>query len=244
MKLKRILALVLTAVMLSLLVSAPAMAAAAGKLTTTGSVNLRKGPGIDREVITSVRKDTELDYRGASVYDSRGILWHKVSYKNSSAWVSAKYSYVTVSGKKLDNKVYVISTGSVNLRKGPGTGYAKITSVASGQKLFYLGKNDEDKNGRTWYKVSCSKGVAWVSSRYSRLSTGKEESKYVLTTASVNLRKGPGTDYARIFALPKGKKLTYLGKTSTDSRGRKWYNVSYNGTAGWVSSRYSVLKNK
>ena len=172
MKLKRIFALVLTAVMLSLLVSAPAMAAAVGKLTTTGSVNLRKGPGLDREVITSVRKDTELDYKGASVYDSRGILWHKVSYKKSSAWVSAKYSYVTVSGKKLDNKVYVISTGSVNLRKGPGTGYA------------------------------------------------------------------------RIFALPKGTKLTYLGKTSTDSRGRKWYNVSYNGTAGWVSSRYSVLKNK
>ena len=42
MKLKRIFALVLTAVMLSLLVSAPAMAAAVGKLTTTGSVTIPK----------------------------------------------------------------------------------------------------------------------------------------------------------------------------------------------------------
>ena len=63
----------------------------------------------------------------------------------------------------------------------------------------------------------------------------------VYTTASVNLREGPGLGYAKITALQPGTGLEYLGQTSTDDRGVDWYQVRYYGEAVWISSRYSYL---
>ena len=62
-----------------------------------------------------------------------------------------------------------------------------------------------------------------------------------VTKGSVNLRTGPGLKYAKVGTVHKGDKLTYLGQTRTDSRGVKWYKVSRNGKARWISSRMSKL---
>lgn len=63
----------------------------------------------------------------------------------------------------------------------------------------------------------------------------------VTTTGNVWLRSGPGKGYRKITSMKSGRKLEYLGKTSTDSRGVKWYYVKFKGNKGWVSSRYSKL---
>lgn len=63
----------------------------------------------------------------------------------------------------------------------------------------------------------------------------------VYTTASVNLREGPGLGYAKVAALQPGTGLEYLGRISTDDRGVDWYQVRYYGEAVWISSRYSYL---
>ena len=63
----------------------------------------------------------------------------------------------------------------------------------------------------------------------------------VYTTASVNLREGPGLSYAKITALQPGTGLEYLGRISTDDRGVDWYQVRYYGEAVWISSMYSYL---
>lgn len=63
----------------------------------------------------------------------------------------------------------------------------------------------------------------------------------VRTTASVNLRSGPGLSYAIVTSYPEGKSLTYLGESSVDERGVTWYKVSSGKNTGWISSRYSKL---
>ena len=63
----------------------------------------------------------------------------------------------------------------------------------------------------------------------------------VRTTGDVWLRKGPGKNYSKIRAISKGTKLSYTGKSSVDYRGVRWYRVKYNGSTGWVSSRYAKL---
>ena len=75
-----------------------------------------------------------------------------------------------------------------------------------------------------------------VSMSFTALAAGK-----VRTTASVNLREGPGLDYEVVTSLLKGRELEYLGKTSTDERGVDWYKVRWDGEALWISSRYSYL---
>ena len=48
----------------------------------------------------------------------------------------------------------------------------------------------------------------------------------VRTTASVNVRSGPGLSYDIVATYQENKSLTYLGESSTDDRGVVWYKVS------------------
>lgn len=79
--------------------------------------------------------------------------------------------------------------------------------------------------------------MSYVDSEFLNPST---DNKSVRTTGEVNLRTGPGLDYATVGAIPKGSTLSYLGESSVDSRGVEWYKVQH-ATQGavWVSSRYS-----
>ena len=63
--------------------------------------------------------------------------------------------------------------------------------------------------------------------------------KKIIATGKVKVRKGPGLDFGVIGYLDKGDKLTYDGASEKDDRGVRWYRVKYNGSFGWVSSRYS-----
>ena len=54
-----------------------------------------------------------------------------------------------------------------------------------------------------------------------------------VTGSDVNLRSGPGTNYPVIDCLPKGAVVEV-----TDRSNPNWYAVNYNGTSGYMSSRY------
>lgn len=44
-----------------------------------------------------------------------------------------------------------------------------------------------------------------------------------------------------IDVLPEHSAATYLGEREYDYRGVEWYKINYEGTSGWVSSRYTYL---
>ena len=52
------------------------------------------------------------------------------------------------------------------------------------------------------------------------------------TTANLNLRIGPSTNYASILTIPKNANIEYLGEIGS------WYNISYSGKQGYVSNQY------
>ena len=251
-----------TILIVILLMSIAAPALATTYVTATGSVNLRTGPGLDYGKLGSVSKGKKLKYLGKTSTDDRGVKWYKVSYNGDSAWISSRYSKKGGSSGGGSSgggssSGSVTATGSVNLRTGPGLDYSKLGSVSEGTKLKYLGKTSTDDRGVKWYKVSYNGGSAWISSRYSTKSGGSSSSggsnnalpkpstsasNRVTTTGDVNLRTGPGLGYGKVATVRKGSTLKYLGKTSTDSRGVKWYKVSYNGDAVWISSKFAKLK--
>jgi uncharacterized protein YraI len=57
------------------------------------------------------------------------------------------------------------------------------------------------------------------------------------TTADVNMRAGPSTEYPRIIVLPRGGEVEVFGCV----RGYTWCDVGYYQYRGWVSSRYISL---
>lgn len=158
----------------------------------------------------------------------------------------------------------VYFTGSANVRTGPGLGYSSIGQVKSGSTLPYLGSSSVDNRGVTWYKVSFSGSTGWVSSTYASLTnnggtayyasngtgnsyasgnyyTGGYAAGSVYATGNAYVRSGPGLNYSQLTTMSSGNYATYLGNTSYDSRGVAWYNVSFNGYTGWVSSTYASL---
>lgn len=245
MKLMRVLVIALAA----LILCATAFADGNMLVKTTGSVNLRKGPGTNYGKIRALTSGNSYEYTGRSSYDSRGTVWHRIKFKNGYGWLSSKYSNVIMDGVELSDEAYVKTTASVNLRSGAGVAYKRVSVAKKGAKFFYLGQSAKDSGGRVWYRVSCSEGSAWVSSRYAKLytsgqaDTGESRTAYVKTTASVNLREGPGLGYNVIVAVTKNKTFTYKGETSTDARGVKWYKISYGKGEAWISSVYSKLYN-
>jgi len=66
--------------------------------------------------------------------------------------------------------------------------------------------------------------------------------KNVKTTGDVFIRSKPDKSSKKLGSIKSGKKVTYLGSSSTDSRGVKWYKIKYDGVTGWISSKYSKLQ--
>lgn len=158
--------------------------------------------------------------------------------------------------KKLISMLLVVSTLvvllsmpalalSVNVRSGPGLTYSSLGTLKGGAKITVL-STKKDSRGVTWCKIKFKSGYGWVSSRYVSGYSGTSSSQKgkssggVRATSRTNVRSGPGLSYKSLTTMQKGDSATYLGSSKKDSRGVKWYKVSYGGVKGWVSSRYTV----
>lgn len=58
------------------------------------------------------------------------------------------------------------------------------------------------------------------------------------TTAELNFRKGPGTQYESMLLIPQGGKVTEVGYLTDD---HLWVYVDYSGGRGWVDSEWLAL---
>lgn len=61
-------------------------------IKTTGNVYVRKGPGLDYGIITSLPSGTIVSYLGSTKKDDRGVAWYKINCNGSVGWVSSKYA--------------------------------------------------------------------------------------------------------------------------------------------------------
>lgn len=58
------------------------------------------------------------------------------------------------------------------------------------------------------------------------------------TGGSCNVRSGPGLDYEKIGVVEFGESYEYEEYAEADERGVEWYCINFDGSEGWVSSRY------
>ena len=134
------------------------------RVTTTGSVYLRTGPGLDYASRASIGEGETLTY-DRTQKDDRGVTWYHVSYSGRTGWISSVYA--RQGGPRGEKKVRL--TGSANIRSGPGLDYDSIGTADEGTSLVWLEETGTDDRGVDWYKVSYRGKRGWVSSRYARL---------------------------------------------------------------------------
>ena len=120
-------------------------------------------------------------------------------------------------------KVY--TTGSCNIRTGPGLGYASKGTIPKGKTATYQGSRKMDGRGVYWLKIKYNGKTGWVSTRYAHLKGADYYyyyddddyyyddydpygGDYVRTTTTVNIRSKASSSSTKLGTVGKGKKLT------------------------------------
>lgn len=148
------------------------------------------------------------------------------------------------------------STTSANVRSGPGTTYRVTGALKTGQKVNTTGASESG-----WTPINYNGQTAYVATRYVRntesgadgdapvsdtsvtedrsepddsasVRTGSTSSSST-TTAALNVRTGPALTYRSVTVLPKGSRVTLMGKTSGG-----YSQIRHEGENRWVSTRY------
>ena len=108
---------------------------------------------------------------------------------------------------KAENLTVTVTGDAINVRKGPGTFYDKVTTYAVGTKVTI--KQTYAVGDYLWGQTD--KG--WFLLDYSDYETQKAAQikfprKGFVTTDNVNVRTGPGTEYSRVTQMDKGEAVT------------------------------------
>ena len=116
----------------------------------------------------------------------------------------------------------VITADAVNFRSGPSTSYSSLGSFNKGDKVEYLGTSG------SWVQVKYDNKTGYV---YGSYVGDYSYTKYVIAT-TLNVRSGAGTSYSVLGSLSKGTKVEVISTTNG------WSKIKYNGSTGYVSSKY------
>ena len=118
----------------------------------------------------------------------------------------------------------VKATSAVNVRTGPGTGYAVMGAVPQGHVYVAAAKT----NG--WWKIWFDGRLGYTIDDYYTSPSGLTGVK--VTTDSLNVRSGPGTGYAILGKVSMGQ--VYFWGAQTNG----WYRISWGGRDAYVSGSY------
>ncbi len=189
-------------------------------IVTASQLNVRSTASTDGERVGSLNYGARVE-----ILEKSGN-WGRTK----DGWISLDYVYQDgTTGTKTAKGI--VTGDELNIRSGPGTGYASVGSLNYGDRVVILERFTY--NGITW---GCTKD-GWISLQYVFLDgTENDDSEFgIVTGDQLNIRSGPGTAYESVGSLNSGDEVTILfvlevGNTS-------WGNIS----KGWISMDYVDL---
>lgn len=171
--------------------------------------------------------------------DGAKVKWGQLS---TGGWIqlSNTEAILVPAEKPVRESVTVTVTNSyVNVRKGPGTSYARVGSVSIGEEL----KITETKvvNGSKWGKFS----GGWLSLMYTNydsvLESTNNSDETVIASGTVscsgylNIRSGAGVNYGLAGSLNSGTKVSIYEKKTV--AGHEWGRIN----SGWICLDYVIM---
>ena len=117
-----------------------------------------------------------------------------------------------------DGKTYMVTASSLRVRSGAGTNFSQIGSLKNGATV----KVESIANG--WAKLE---NGGYVSAQYLAevVDNGEAQTMYV-TARTLNVRKGPGTSYAKVGTLSRGTAVQVVGFSGNWAKLSNGYYVS------------------
>lgn len=210
---------------------------------TTAPLKLRKGAGRHYLVQSSLNQGTELalvEVRGswAHVYAQSTYGWLPYIYLEpipeifdepqdnepdygSDQRILTRYSMIEATH---------ITTATLNLRKGSGTGYPVLKVIDQGSRVHMLLMQG------LWSQVQCGQLLGWVPSMYLQaLPAGPAKGGLIavpnqraLTTIRLNARRGPGDHHSLARILQADTAVVIVARQGA------WRQIDRDGEEMWI----------
>lgn len=137
---------------------------------------------------------------------------------------------ITIGFKEMvyaDTYVSGTVTASLNIRSGPSTSYSILGCFSKGSIAKIVEKDGD------WLKVQYKTSYGYVSGKYvTSIYDDVVAEGAVINCTYLNVRSGPASSYSSRGVVSKGEKVYIMGTESN------WYEILYNGSAGYVSKTY------
>ncbi len=178
---KRIAGMVAAFAVSLLLFGGSSLTALAADITMNTNAKVRSEASTDSSVVGNVASGTTLSVEG-EVTGADGKVWYQVSVGGAKGYVRSdlankssgnmtqeeverENSYTETSATVSDTNVTsaTVSTSSANIRKGPSSSDAPVTSAKSGTELTVTGEA-AGADGKTWYQVSVNGKTGFIRS--------------------------------------------------------------------------------
>ncbi len=187
-------------------------------------------------------------------YDVNGALPVRIEYYENTNLAEMRFSYSLVSGQPGTGGPFpgtaTVTSYRLNVRRGPGTNFALITKLSTGNVVNLTGYRNGDA---TWVQVSLPNGtVGWVSALYIRTTipisnltpiTGTTPptappptgATGTVITGALNVRTGPGIGFGAFATISNGATVTLLGRSNDAG----WVKIILpDGRQGWVNASF------
>ena len=225
-------------------------------VTVDGDLNVRSGPGEDYDRIGGAAAGEEFVITGR---DEDGEWW-QIDFDDQTGWIYAPFvtaanaENVPIVGDSMAEtpapadttepvapeagSPVVTMIGDMNVREGPGTDYARIGGALEGGTYAITGKSADGE----WWQISFEGESGWVYAPFVTAanaenvptvggSAAQTAGEAVATVGGdLNVRDGPGTDYARIGGANEGEAFAITGKSADG----EWWQISFEGESGWI----------
>jgi uncharacterized protein YgiM (DUF1202 family) len=215
-------------------------------VVNSGPLNLRSGAGTGYSVIEVLSEGTYVEVLDGP-YSANGYKWWEVYVDGTKSvgFVAGVYLTVVSSGPFAIGDTVYVTSDSLNVRSGPGTGYSVIDVITYGTNGLII-DGPVSANGYVWYQIEYVGGTynGWVASDFLGLVSGTGiyiGATVYVTSDSLNVRSGPGTGYAIESTLSYGTE-GYVIDGPVTANGYTWWQIEYlGGYVGWAAGEYLAL---
>ena len=233
-------------------------------ITIPAVLNVRRGPGTQFEIVTTVVSGTRAEIVGIDPQEEWLLV--KLDSLTEPAWIYRNLTTVVgslagvrrVGSEQVGQPNGVTNTvrpvavtypALVNIRVGPGLTYGVLKAVPQGTRASILGLSPDEN----WYLVEISglSQLGWIREDLTVLVGNLNNVKRItaaeiamlpvaiVDTPTLNVRNGPGLGYGLVTTISKGTWVQIIGvNAQTD-----WLQIRLAGVSGqkWVFRDLTIL---
>ncbi|PJF41430.1 MAG: hypothetical protein CUN54_01215 [Phototrophicales bacterium] len=232
-------------------------------VVNTARLNIRRGPGIEFRIITSVVGGTRLNVVGRA----NDNVWLLVEGRFGRGWLNSTLTLVRgdigllpiirdieiATGRSAApaRVEAVVNTGQLNIRSGPGVQFSIVTSVIGGTTLRVIGIADDG----VWLLVRGNFGRGWVNRNFTLVRgdvgvvpiindsfggtrPAPATPEAIINTGRLNIRSGPGVQWSVVTSLPGGSSVDVIGRAGDGV----WLLVEGQFGRGWINRNFALVR--